>query len=140
MTQEPSIQHDGVVQGRTKRASRSPSAREGGKDAQNPSKVNGVNVREPQVPKKKRADQSYRCGGCDAVWGGLLTAHCAGCHQTFSRESTFNLHRPIAGRGRTGTSKCHDPESVGLVQNSREYSCWGMPTPEDSGFWASDDE
>ena len=57
-----------------------------------------------------------------------MTAHCAGCHETFTSEKPFDQHR-LDG-------KCHDPrvlkygnrsKSAGkplLVDAGRTYPCW----------------
>lgn len=33
------------------------------------------------------------CEVCHKTWTGSRTAHCTGCHQTFSSESSFSLHQ-----------------------------------------------
>ena len=35
----------------------------------------------------------FSCGGCDHRWRGLLIAHCAACHCTFTTIKTFDRHR-----------------------------------------------
>jgi hypothetical protein len=50
----------------------------------------------------------FTCGGCEATWGGLGRAHCAGCHQTFSVVSLFDKHRST--RGPHGS--CREPGSM----------------------------
>lgn len=62
----------------------------------------------------------FSCGGCASRWGGALTGHCAGCHETFGGVVTFDLHR----RG----GRCRRPEESGLVRNdSRGYTIWSQP-------------
>lgn len=48
------------------------------------------------------------CGGCDASWTALGTAHCSACHQTFASVGLFDAHRSQDGEHGT----CLDPETV----------------------------
>lgn len=72
------------------------------------------------------------CSGCPARWGGTNTAHCSGCHQTFTGVTAFDKHR--AGGHAASTRTCVDPASVGLVRADRGYPCWGSPGG-DSEWW-----
>jgi len=66
-----------------------------------------------------------RVNCCSAGFSGLKTAHCTGCHATFSTASAFDKHR--AGSHTQDTRHCLPPESVGLVSANRAYPCWGYP-------------
>ncbi len=68
------------------------------------------------------------CARCGARWGGLRTAHCDACHETFTVAAAFDKHR--AG-SHTGGRRCIDPAAVGLVDAGRAYRCWGYPGRED---------
>ena len=35
----------------------------------------------------------FTCEGCDHTWTGLLIAHCAACHETFTTVQGFDRHR-----------------------------------------------
>ena len=77
----------------------------------------------------------HHCPRCPSRWGGLLTAHCAACHLTFTGITAFDKHREgshITGR------YCITPEAAGLVLSSRAYPCYGMPGPE-TEFWNNDE-
>jgi hypothetical protein len=65
------------------------------------------------------------CPRCRNEWGGLKTAHCTVCHQTFTTVGAFDKHRD--GSHADDTRHCVDPESVGLVNAGRAYPCWGFP-------------
>jgi hypothetical protein len=65
------------------------------------------------------------CAEFAARWSGLKTAHCAGCHQTFSVVSAFDRH--LAGSHPQGTRHCLDPATVGLCDAGRAYPCWSHP-------------
>lgn len=65
------------------------------------------------------------CPRCDAWWTGLSTCHCPTCHATFTRYSTFDIHR--AGSHSQGTRHCVEPATVGLVDAGRAYPCWAQP-------------
>lgn len=65
------------------------------------------------------------CAKCQARWGGLRTAHCDACHETFTVEAAFDKHR--AGSHTHDGRHCIDPATVGLVDAGREYRCWGFP-------------
>lgn len=54
------------------------------------------------------------CGQCKTWYTGIATAHCGGCHLTFSRVSSFDKHR-VGG-------KCKSPAVAGLVRNGRVMS------------------
>jgi hypothetical protein len=55
----------------------------------------------------------FGCARCSTRWGGYNTAHCGGCHRTFTSVRSFDMHR----RG----GRCNDPAAFGLVVNSRGY-------------------
>jgi hypothetical protein len=65
------------------------------------------------------------CVKCSAHWGGLKTAHCSVCHQTFSTVANFDRHR--AGSHSADTRHCLDTAEVGLIDAGREYPCRGLP-------------
>ena len=69
------------------------------------------------------------CVRCQKRWGGLKTAHCTGCHETFTVVSAFDKHR--AGQHHNDTRHCVPPESVGLVDAGRDYPCWATPGSDD---------
>ena len=65
------------------------------------------------------------CAKCQARWGGLRTAHCAACHETFTVEAAFDKH--CAGSQTHDGRHCVDPATFGLVDAGRAYRCWGFP-------------
>ena len=65
------------------------------------------------------------CARCPARWGGLKTAHCDACDETFTVVAAFDKHR--AGSHTQNDRHCLDPAAVGLVDAGRAYSCWGFP-------------
>lgn len=65
------------------------------------------------------------CPRCGKTWGGLSTAHCTACHETFTVVSNFDRHR--TGSHSAGTRYCLPPSEVGLIDAGRAYPCWGMP-------------
>ena len=65
------------------------------------------------------------CARCPARWGGLKTAHCRACHETFTVGAAFDKHR--AGSHTLDDRDCLDPATVGLVDVGRAYPCWGFP-------------
>lgn len=70
------------------------------------------------------------CGQCKTWYTGIATAHCGGCHLTFSRVSSFDRHR-VGG-------KCKSPAVAGLVRNGRTFECYGMPGGDSvTGVWDS---
>ena len=51
---------------------------------------------------------------CGAKWTGASRAHCAGCHETFSCDKNFDLHRK--------SSACAPPDCGGkLLPRENEY-------------------
>ena len=69
------------------------------------------------------------CTRCPARWGGLKTAHCPACHQTFTTVGAFDKHR--SGQHHNSTRHCVDPASLGLVDAGRAYPCWGFEGRDD---------
>jgi hypothetical protein len=67
------------------------------------------------------------CAMCGARWGGLRTAHCDACHETFTVVAAFDKHR--AGSHTDRGRRCIDPAAVGLLDAGRAYRCWGFPGP-----------
>ena len=65
------------------------------------------------------------CARCSARWGGLKTAHCASCGETFTVVAAFDKHR--VGSHTDDSRHCVHPATVGLVDADRAYSCWGFP-------------
>lgn len=64
---------------------------------------------------------------CGARWTGASRAHCAGCHQTFSSYSAWQMHR----RGLA----CRAPEDSGLIASNNPHGgviwkCPGTWNPE----------
>jgi hypothetical protein len=49
------------------------------------------------------------CARCHVRWGGLKTAHCAACHQTFTAITAFDKHR--SGSHSEDTRRCLDPRT-----------------------------
>lgn len=74
------------------------------------------------------ADPITRCPKCDGGWTGFNTAHCTGCHSTFTGITAFDKHR--TGSHAKSTRSCLDPDTVGLVDAGRAYPCWGLPWTE----------
>ncbi|AEJ92194.1 hypothetical protein OPTIMUS_138 [Mycobacterium phage Optimus] len=87
----------------------------------------------------------FGCARCDARWGGVRTAHCGSCHETFSGLSAFEIHR--AGSHSKGRY-CLDPSTVTnenpdsadygeklFKRSARDYPCWSLAgdMPE---FWS----
>jgi hypothetical protein len=66
----------------------------------------------------------HHCPRCNLRWGGLKTAHCTACHETFTTVSTFDKHR--SGSHAKGTRHCLPPAEVGLVEAGRAYPCWAQ--------------
>jgi len=66
----------------------------------------------------------HDCARCENRWGGLNTAHCGACHETFTTVRAFDMH--CAGSHSAGTRHCVSPAAVGLVKSDREYPCWRM--------------
>jgi hypothetical protein len=83
-----------------------------------------------QIPTATAAMAS--CARCHVRWGGLKTAHCAACHQTFTAVTAFDKHR--SGSHSEDTRRCLDPASVGLIDAQRAYPCWGLPGRADERF------
>ena len=51
---------------------------------------------------------------CGAKWTGMSRAHCAGCHETFSCDSNFDLRRK--------SMTCAPPDCGGkLLSRENEY-------------------
>lgn len=84
----------------------------------------------------------HHCNGCTSRWGGLSTAHCTGCHRTFSGINAWEKHR--AGSHTTIKGRyCVDPETVlnkkgehVLALTNRAYPCWGMAGDKPE-YWAT---
>ena len=86
--------------------------------------------------KEKRPPVRTRCPKCDKTWGGLLTAHCSQCCETFSSVKAFDYHR--AGSHAYSTRHCVPPEQVKygarsknagepmFVDAGRGYQCWSI--------------
>ena len=66
---------------------------------------------------------------CGARWTGASRAHFAGCHQTFSSDSAWQMHR----RGLA----CRAPEDSGLIASNNPHGgvIWKRP-----GTWAAERE
>jgi hypothetical protein len=74
------------------------------------------------------------CVRCPARWGGLKTAHCAACGETFTVVAAFDKHR--VGSHTDDSRHCVHPATVGLVDAGRAYPCWGFPgRGEYEGDW-----
>lgn len=102
-------------------------------DRQEARKMAEISTQSAAITKPDRRPP-HGCGQCDARWSGFLTSHCGGCHRTFSGLTAFDLHRD--GSHSKGTRHCVDPESVGLVENSRVgYVVWGQPN-DGTEWWA----
>jgi hypothetical protein len=65
------------------------------------------------------------CARCPARWGGLKTAHCDACGETFTVVAAFDKHR--VGSHTHDSRRCVHPAAVGLVYAGRAYRCWGFP-------------
>ena len=77
------------------------------------------------APRSIAAAGMATCVRCRKRWGGLKTAHCTECHETFTVIGAFDRHR--AGSHSASTRHCLDPATVGLVNAGRAYPCWGWP-------------
>lgn len=66
------------------------------------------------------------CWRCGNIWGGMNTAHCAACHETFTGITAFDRHRerPTAKKP---FGSCQDPADAGLDMADRKYPCWTIP-------------
>jgi hypothetical protein len=71
------------------------------------------------------------CSRCQARWGGLRTAHCDACHETFTVVAAFDKHR--AGSNTDRGRHCLDPHAAGLVDAKRADPCWGFRGPGEDG-------
>jgi hypothetical protein len=68
---------------------------------------------------------------CGAHWSGTRTAHCGGCHWTFTSLSAFDKHQ----RSVNYRTVCLDPVEAGLVPHAKSWgTVWGLP---DDGHWAT---
>lgn len=70
------------------------------------------------------------CGGCDTVWTGESTCHCATCHLTFGSVTGFDDHRDRSTK--TGP-RCRPPDELrkrGYEPNGNGH--WRRPRPEES--------
>ena len=76
-----------------------------------------------------------KCTKCNSSWGGLVTGHCTGCHQTFTGITAFDAHRD--GSHARSTRHCVEPSTEGLVDAGRGYPCWGFPGTDDE-WWADE--
>lgn len=76
------------------------------------------------------------CIRCQKQWGGLKTAHCTVCCETFSVSSAADKHR--TGSHANDTRHCLPPETVGLVDAGRAYPCWSFPSTGDDR-WDTDE-
>jgi len=74
----------------------------------------------------------FGCPRCDARWNGTSTAHCAACHETFTRVTVFDRHR--TGTHSRAGRHCLAPVAVGLVDAGRAYQCWCTPGEDDWEF------
>lgn len=86
--------------------------------------------------------QPHSCNGCDARWGGYNTAHCAGCHETFTGIGGFEKHR-FRGACLDPATMVHGEKhskagELVFAVSGRAYPCWGW-AESDAGRW-SDDE
>lgn len=99
----------------------------------NPNLTEGVKVAEIST----RKAGTHGCARCSKRWGGLNTAHCAACHETFTGLTAFDKHRD--GSHSKGTRACLEPAEVGLVDANRAYPCWGWPSDGDDR-WATEIE
>lgn len=67
----------------------------------------------------------HSCGGCDTRWSGARTAHCSGCHLSFTGMTTFDMHR--------NGGRCLRPWAMGMVAvPGRASEVWGFVTDPDA--------
>ena len=78
-----------------------------------------------------RGPGEHTAACCGARFGGLNTAHCSGCHQTFTGMTAFDRHRD--GSHTTGRT-CRTPDDVDLIDAGRSYPCWGSPAAENNWY------
>lgn len=67
----------------------------------------------------------HQCG-CGRRWTGFKTAHCTGCHETFTTVANFDRHR-AGPHSDVNPRYCRPPQDVGLVDAGRVYPCWMQP-------------
>lgn len=67
----------------------------------------------------RRGSDQASCAGCGTRWGGLNTAHCAACHQTFTSVAAFDTHRV----GPMGTDARGNPRRLPGFANDTPYVC-----------------
>ena len=74
----------------------------------------------------------FSCGGCDHRWSGLLIAHCAACHASFTTIHAFDRHRD--------SDRCRKPQFArrtdGLPLYSRSLKSkdtWYLSTYDSNG-------
>lgn len=83
----------------------------------------GTENRHPSISGTPASEQQrkppFSCGRCGQRWGGTLTAHCSGCHQTFTGLTAFDRHRD--GDHAKSTRHCRTPHDVGLELNRNGY-------------------
>ena len=80
---------------------------------------------QPECSNRTPTRNTVGCPRCEARWGGLKTAHCAACHNTFTTVGNFDRHR--TGDHSKSTRHCLPPTDVGLIDAGRDDPCWGMP-------------
>lgn len=99
---------------------------------QTPAQATKVAQRHNPTAGNRIPAQPHACPRCKSRWGGLKTAHCTACHQTFTTVPTFDKHR--TGSHHNNTRHCLPPAEVGLVDAGRTYPCWaqaGTYNPEE---------
>lgn len=68
----------------------------------------------------------FGCNGCEKRWTGLKSAHCVGCHLTFTSVSGFDTHRR--------DYKCLNPAIIltrngepAFVPADKPWPGWSLP-------------
>lgn len=69
----------------------------------------------------------HGCGRCPKRWNGKKTAHCAGCHETFSGPSAFDQHRDA---GVCNSARGMKVRGLALQQRAG-YLVWGYAQTDD---------
>lgn len=74
--------------------------------------------------------ETVRHPKCGRTWSGARTCHCAGCCETFSSTSAFDLHQ----RG----GDCADPATVRRLAavETAHGTVWGWPRGGDA-WWTA---
>lgn len=79
-------------------------------------------------PTPRRPPARITHGACGRSWTGLRTAHCGGCHETFSGVSLFDEHRNQHGE----RGSCRDPRTGAIGEVVLVDGVWHRPAMTDA--------